>query len=287
MKGGSNLKHWQIGLVMMILCGMALTLPTTTGAKAELSRPLHVVTYNIQHGANHHGQLDLETIAKNLEYSGADVITLQEVDRHWSERSLFVDEAAWLGERLGMQVRFAPIYSLDPLHEGEPRREFGLAILSRYPIVSFENHELSRISSQEPDKGVQKLPGFPEAVINVRGVKVHVFSTHLSWLNPDVRMLETEEMLEIIHRREGPIILTGDMNAEPGSPEMKRLSGEMTDAFSVRGEGNGWTYPVPEPVKRIDDVFVSPDVRVETCEVLPVEGSDHYPVSARLFVEKK
>lgn len=260
--------------------------PMTAGAKSAHSRPLHVVTYNIQHGANHHGQLDLETIAENLQASRADVITLLEVDRHWSERSRFMDEAAWLGDRLGMQVRFAPIYSLDPLHEGEPRREFGLAILSRYSIISFENHELSRISSQEPDKGVQKLPGFPEAVMNVHGVKVHVFTTHLSWLNPDVRMLETEEMLEIIHRREGPVILTGDMNAEPGSPEMQRLSGEMTDAFALRGDSNGWTYPVPEPVKRIDYVFVSPNVRVEACEVLPVGGSDHYPVSAHLFIEK-
>jgi endonuclease/exonuclease/phosphatase family metal-dependent hydrolase len=102
---------------------MVMAAPTTAGAKAVHSRPLHVVTYNIQHGANHHGQLDLDTIAENLRSSGADVITLQEVDRHWSERSMWMDEAAWLGERLGMQVRFAPIYSLDPLREGEPRRE--------------------------------------------------------------------------------------------------------------------------------------------------------------------
>lgn len=262
---------------------MVMEVPTT---KADYSRTLHIVTCNIQHGANHLGQFNLDTITENLRSSWADVITLQEVDRHWSERSRYMDEATWLGERLGMQVRFAPIYSLNPLQKGQPRREFGLAVLSRYPIISFENHELSRISSLEPDRGVQKMPGFPEVVINVHGVKVHVFSTHLSWLDPDVRMLETEEMLDIIHQRVGPVILTGDMNAEPGSPEMTRLRGEMIDAFAVGGDGDGWTYPVPSPVRRIDYVFVSPNVRVMDCEVLPVKGSDHDPVSARLFIEK-
>lgn len=122
----------------------------------------------------------------------------QEVDKHWSSRSGFVDQAAVLGGKLGMQVRFAPIYSLDPLEPDGPRREYGLAILSRYPITFFKNHELSRISFQEPEKGVQKLPGFPEAVINLHGQKMHLFNTHLSWLDPELRLQEANEMLEIM-----------------------------------------------------------------------------------------
>ncbi|QCV56719.1 hypothetical protein FA954_13485 (plasmid) [Thermoactinomyces vulgaris] len=51
------------------------------------------------------------------------------MDKHWSSRSGFVDQAAVLGGKLGMQVRFAPIYSLDPPSKrpkrGQPRRSGG------------------------------------------------------------------------------------------------------------------------------------------------------------------
>jgi endonuclease/exonuclease/phosphatase family metal-dependent hydrolase len=186
----------------------------------------------------------------------------QEVDKHWSSRSGFVDQAAVLGGKLGMQVRFAPIYSLDPLEPDGPRREYGLAILSRYPITFFKNHELSRISFQEPEKGVQKLPGFPEAVINLHGQKMHLFNTHLSWLDPELRLQEANEMLEIMASARYPAVLAGDMNALPGSSEIERLGEVLTDTFEVAGTGDGYTYPVPDPVRRIDYIFASREIRV-------------------------
>ena len=57
------------------------------------------------------------------------MVALQEVDKHWDSQSDFVYQAAVLGEKLNMRVRFAPIYSLDPTERGKPRREYGLAIL--------------------------------------------------------------------------------------------------------------------------------------------------------------
>ena len=65
------------------------------------------MTYNIHHGAGYDGVLDLERIAVLIEKSGADVIGLQEVDRHWSERSNWVDQPAWLAKRLKMHYGYA------------------------------------------------------------------------------------------------------------------------------------------------------------------------------------
>ena len=172
------------GWLLVALAGMLWTFGAEAGAAKPEGRVVKVLTYNIAHGAGHDGRLDLDRIAAVIRRSGADVVALQEVDKHWDSRSDFVDQAAVLGEKLNMRVRFAPIYSLDPPEPGKPRREYGLAILSRYPITHFKNHELSRISSVEPEKGVQKLPGFPEAVINLHGRKIHLFNTHLSWLDP-------------------------------------------------------------------------------------------------------
>src|SRR4051812_7597968 len=92
---------------------------------------LRVVSYNIQAGAGH-----LDSTADAIRGLSADIVGLQEVDVHWSDRSQFVDQATELGRRLGMAVRFAPIYRLAPTGAGLPMREFGVALLSRFPIVS-------------------------------------------------------------------------------------------------------------------------------------------------------
>lgn len=278
--------RWVILLVTVVLLVSGWT-PADDRAKwVQRGRKVKVFSYNIQHGADHQGNLDLDRTARVIAASGADVVALQEVDKHWSSRSRFVDQAAVLGEKLDMRVRFAPIYSLDPLEEGQPRREYGLAILSRFPITYHKNHLLSRISSQEPEKGVQLLPGFPEAVINLHGQKIHLFNTHLSWLDPELRMKEVEEMLDVIKEADHPVVLAGDMNALPDSPEMRRLRERLTDTFEAAGEGNGYTYPVPEPLRRIDYIFVSREIRVLDSRVIPLEGSDHFGVLSELWVPK-
>lgn len=274
------------GLLIVALIGMLLTLGTEAGSAAKpKGRMVKVLTYNIAHGVGHDGRLDLDRVAGVIRLSGADVVALQEVDKYWDSRSDFVDQATALGKKLNMRVRFAPIYSLDPLEPDKPRREYGLAILSRYPITYFKNHELSRISSVEPEKGVQKLPGFPEAVINLRGRKIHLFNTHLSWLDADLRLLEAEEMLEIMGSARYPVVLAGDMNALPDAPEIDRLKEVMTDTFEEAGEGDGYTFPVPDPVRRIDYIFASPEIRVLDSRVIEEEGSDHYGVLSTLWVD--
>ncbi|MBO2533507.1 MAG: metal-dependent hydrolase [Thermoactinomycetaceae bacterium] len=273
------------GWLMVAVLGMLPAFGAEAGdAAPPKGRAVKVLTYNIAHGVGHDGRLDLDRIAGVIRRSGADVVALQEVDKHWDARSDFVDQAAALGEKLNMRVRFAPIYSLDPPEPGKPRREYGLAILSRYPITHFKNHELSRISSVEPEKGVQKLPGFPEAVINLHGRKIHLFNTHLSWLDPELRRLEAEEMLEIMGSARHPVVLAGDMNALPDAPEMERLRDVLTDTFEAAGKGDGHTFPVPDPVRRIDYIFASPEIRPLDSRVIEEEGSDHYGVLSTLWV---
>jgi endonuclease/exonuclease/phosphatase family metal-dependent hydrolase len=64
----------------------------TPGPDCELS----VMTYNIHHGVGEDDRLDLRRIADEIRSGGVEVPALQEVDRHWSARSDFVDQAQWL-----------------------------------------------------------------------------------------------------------------------------------------------------------------------------------------------
>lgn len=277
-------------LLVTGLLGAALAPPAAAAGhgRGQLV-PLRVASYNIHAGAGMDNVFDLDRQVAELRELDADVIGLQEVDVHWGDRSQGRDLAAELAKRLGMHVSFAPIYSFDPVTPGAPRREFGVAVLSRYRIVSAENHEITRLSTQDPNPVPAPAPGFGEVVLRVKGVPVHVYATHLDYRgDPSVRTAQVADTRRIMaedkesERRPVHQILLGDFNAEPKASELAPLWETLDDA-----EPGGPTYPALNPVKRIDYVAVSKDtVRVRDAAVAETLASDHRPVVADLLLRR-
>ncbi|MER5683395.1 endonuclease/exonuclease/phosphatase family protein [Streptomyces sp. NPDC002205] len=270
-------------LIAAGLLGVAAVPPAGAAGHGH-SVPLRVATYNIHAGAGMDNVFDLDRQAAELRALDADVIGLQEVDVHWDTRSQWRDVAGELAERLHMRVSFAPIYSLDPTTPGAPRREFGVAVLSRYRIVSAENHEITRLSTQVPNPVPAPAPGFGEVVVRVKGMPVHVYVTHLDYRgDPSVRIAQVADTRRVMAEDEGRKVLLGDFNAEPGAPELAPLWEELADA-----EPGAPTYPALNPVKRIDFVAVSKDgVRVRDAAVAETLASDHRPVVADLLLLRR
>jgi endonuclease/exonuclease/phosphatase family metal-dependent hydrolase len=245
-------------------------------------RPVRVMSYNIRSG---NGNLDGTAAA--IHASDPDIIALQEVDVHWAERSSFVDQARGLSERLGMEVRFARIYQLRASSDSLPPREFGVALLSKYPIVRWANDSLTRLSTQEPDPVPQRMPGLLEAVVSVHGTQVRVFNTHLDYRSdPRVRQVQVSEMLGYVASRSMPTIVCGDMNAKPDAPELRPLRDRLTDAWTASA-GLGNTYPAEQPSERIDYILVSREFRVRSTAVPVTLASDHRPVVADLLLDRR
>ncbi|MGC9441706.1 endonuclease/exonuclease/phosphatase family protein [Streptomyces sp. WG5] len=269
--------------VTAALLSLAVATPASADQGGGTAVPLRVATYNIHAGTGSDGVFDLDRQAAVLRALDADVIGLQEVDVHWGARSQGLDTAEELGRRLGMRVSFAPIYSLDPVEAGGPRREYGVAVLSRFPVRSATNHEITRLSTQDRNPAPAPAPGFGEVTLKVRGVPVQVFVTHLDYRSdPAVRVAQVADTRRIMARERAELpgarqVLLGDFNAEPSAPELRPLWAEVRDA----GTGTGGTYPAAAPVKRIDYVAVGKGVRVRGASV-PEEAvaSDHRPVVA-------
>ncbi|MGW5215638.1 endonuclease/exonuclease/phosphatase family protein [Streptomyces sp. NPDC004051] len=253
------------------------------GAQAP-AVPLRVATYNIHAGAGQDGVFDLNRTAEAIRDLDADVIGLQEVDVHWGARSDFVDEARALADTLAMRVFFAPIYDLDPATAEGKRRQYGVAVLSRHPVLEAENHEITRLSTQTPDPVPAPAPGFAEVTVNVKGVFVHVYSTHLDHrADPSVRAAQVADMLEVLAADRGPKILVGDFNAEATAPELAPLRQRLRDA----DPDGGGTYPAVDPVKRIDLVTVSPGITVTGAHEVATDASDHRPVVTDLKLQRR
>src|SRR6266550_2029747 len=150
--------HVRLGPARSLLLALLVAAGCAHLPRTSSDIPLRVMTYNIRSGNG-----NLTGTAQAIRDAAPDLVGLQEVDVHWAERSSFVDQASSLGEQLGMQVRFARIYQLPATRADDPPREFGVAVLSKFPIVDWSNHVITRLSTQETNPLPAPLPGFLEA----------------------------------------------------------------------------------------------------------------------------
>ena len=115
-------------LLIGLFAAFCASAPTTEPTR------LRVLAYNVQHGLGMDGAIDLERIAAVVRAQDADVVTLQEIDEGFG-RSDGVDQARVLGELCAMQHVFGAFMDYDG-------RRYGMALLSRFPIVASRNIRL-------------------------------------------------------------------------------------------------------------------------------------------------
>ncbi|WP_395107884.1 endonuclease/exonuclease/phosphatase family protein [Actinomadura sp. SCN-SB] len=240
---------------------------------------LTVMTFNIRHGSGTDGRLDLERIVRVIEGERPAVVGLQEVDRHWSQRSAFADQPSWLAGELGMHVVYGVNVEAAPPRPGEPRRQYGTAILARGPIVEWDNTPLPRSG-----RGEQR--GLLRARILVDGVPLTVCTTHLQFGGRGERLAQAREIRRLLDGAEEPFVLMGDVNATPRRAAARALTGMLSDAWAQAGRGRGHTFPSGRPRRRIDYVLTSASVVVRKAAVVTSEpaASDHLPVVAEIVV---
>lgn len=268
-------------IVAFLAIMLFLMIPVSSSFASELSAAkdkaiqVKVMSYNIHHAEGVDAILDLERIAKVIENSGAEIIGLQEVDNHWSDRSELEDQAKWLADRLDMHFTYAANLDLDPLNPGEPRRQYGTAVLSKYPIIQAENYQLTKIGNTEQR-------GLSETVINVKGHHLNFYNTHLA-LTAAERTIQVQEIIEIASKTEGPKVFTGDLNARPDSLEMQPLFANYKDSFA--DQNDAYTIPAENPTRRIDYIFTSNEIQTANAEVISTIASDHLPIVAEITLD--
>ncbi len=267
----------------ILLCFMAssIFLFASVGAVSAESQgkevSVDVMSYNIHHGVGLDGKLNLERSADVIKEADAEIVGIQEVDRYYGDRSDFKDVAKELADLLGYHYVFAANLNLEPADGHAENRQYGTAILSEYPIIDSENIFLS--SFGEEQRGLLRTD------INVRGIHLNVYNTHLG-LDVGSRLAQMGEIIEVVSEHPGAAFLLGDFNAEPDSEEYRLLVDrtDFVDVFSNVDDAN--TFPVINPIKRIDYIFATPDIEVNNQQVIPTEASDHLPVAVEGIIRR-
>lgn len=225
---------------------------------------LTVLSYNIKSAK----RSNLGAIAGVIRASGADVVLLQEVDRnrHSSGR---VDQAAWLASNLG---GWSHAFGQNVTHSSSAG--YGTAIVSRWPIVSSQNRHL-------PNGPGGQQRGLLHAVVDINGVAVSFYSTHLQNQIDHLKVAQARAIAGIVAGDGRPKVLGGDLNSWPGDTPAGILRSQFTDTWDVVGRGPGATNPAPNPRGRIDYLMHAGSALGPTgADVLPAQASDHRAVRA-------
>jgi endonuclease/exonuclease/phosphatase family metal-dependent hydrolase len=241
-----------------------------------------------------------EAIAAALAELQPDLCGLQEV---WGAHG--ENQAAQLAERLGMH------WCWTAASKERNGLTLGNAILSRWPIATEAQAALPAGGPEE--EGRMAL----QARIDTPGGALPMFTTHLTYGlgRSQVRVAQVRALAEFAAGHVAdcayPPVVTGDLNAEPGSDELRLLGGLLTapaapglvliDAWRYADPGdpgftwdrrNGYQASSIVPDSRIDYILVGPHRhgrgRVQSVRLggtAPVDGvwpSDHFAVVAEL-----
>ncbi|WP_405450082.1 endonuclease/exonuclease/phosphatase family protein [Paenibacillus sp. HJGM_3] len=262
--------------------------PKNNLEERERKLKLTILTYNICHGLGIDGVQNFDRTIEEILSIGADLVGLQEVDCRFGERSGWEDQARRLAESLGMAVVFGPNLDMEPSPEyPTTRRQYGTAILSRYPVAYSVSHRLPQIIVPGAWNEVR---GLLEAHVQVDGATLRFLNTHLG-LTTEERSVQVDTILELVNRdqdRFAATVMTGDFNAEPGSPELATLKGSFQDAYAAAHEGGHVpTFMqriggIPTAVSCIDYIWCSASCKIVGAEVMSTYTSDHLPLVARV-----
>lgn len=229
---------------------------------------LNVVSYNIRHGRGMDDRVDITRAAGVLRSLMPDVVGLQEVDVG-VERSGRVDEAAELGRLVGLQHSFGAFFD----YQGG---QYGMAILSRYPIRRSESVRL-------PDGNEPRVALAVEVDHPTIG-RLMIVNVHFDWVADDsFRFAQATRLTAFLDSLTIPFVLLGDFNDTPGS---RTLALFQARAFEAKKPSNDhFTFSSTNPEKEIDFIFAAPARRWTAGAVRVIDErvvSDHRPVAAVL-----
>src|SRR3954465_9433763 len=184
--------------------------------------PVRLVTFKLPHGVGDDDRLDLPRLAKVLQGVDADLVCLQEVDRHYGERSEDVDQPLLLSRALDMQLAWGPAIE-KPRGGGRPHQEYGNALLSRLPILVSDVHPLP--GGGEPRSALRTL-------VELDGGTLWVTTTHLSRSSGEDRWAQLAAVAGLHTDAMESGVVVGDFNTAPDAPELEALRPLFTDAWT-------------------------------------------------------
>lgn len=230
-------------------------------------------------------QEDIRNIVAFLKELRPDVICLQELTVGYEKQSI-QNTPDFLVQELG----YGHFYQTVPIETTSGSKlNFANGIFSRFPLTSKYYTWINK-----PDTGGgygDEYRAYVEVTLNVEGQPVTIGTTHMSYTHrfqeTESKNKEADMLAQELQRHQDRFIFTGDLNALPGSYTLNQVGGVLnhvgpdfdqktwaTKPFSYQG------FEESELNWRLDYIFATPDLKVESAKILTTQFSDHLPILA-------
>lgn len=213
---------------------------------------MRIMTLNLHKGFGlFNRSFILPAMRQAIRSVSADIVLLQEViGEHRGFATRYEDwplqsQIEFLADSIWPQFAYGRNAVTDNSHHGN-------AILSKFPINSSYNHNLS-VATREARGVLHCQVAWPR-----HGECLHLCCVHLG-LHESERSTQLQMLCEVIEREvpaNAPLVIGGDFNDwRCRACALLRARLELVDAFSERLAGPPRTYPVLFPTLRLDRLY--------------------------------
>lgn len=205
-----------------------------------------------------HGDADAQAIVDQVRSSGADILAVQELTGEEEASLTAAGIDALLPHKFTAALPVADgtgLWSSTPLSGGTTLPDFGFVPVQATTVV--DGVELTVVSFHS------MAPATPRRTVQ--------------WA-ADLTRIRT-----VMETYKGTVVVAGDFNATSDHRQFRQIAGDgFTDAADVAGAGLYRTFPADRPLARLDHIVVSDTVDASEVGPVPIPGSDHLAVTARL-----
>ncbi len=246
--------------------------------------PLTVMTVNIHKGfTSFNRKFILPELREAVRKVGADVVFLQEVlgshQKHSRRFEQFPREPHY--EFLADSIWPQYAYGKNMVY---PHGDHGNAVMSKYPILGYQNHDVSIVG---PEKR-----GLLHCVLQLpaRGMHVHVICVHLG-LAESHRQQQLELLCHVVRDEipaDAPLIVAGDFNDwRRRAHDILEQGAGLREVFVQAYGEAARTFPARFPLLPLDRIYVR-NATAHLPVVLPRKPwshlSDHAPLAAEIHL---
>lgn len=217
----------------------------------------------------------LHKLKEDIQLVNADIVFLQEVlgehsglakkhGHHWPNVSQY--------EFLAKDIWHSYAYGRNAVY---PTGHHGNALLCRFPITTWENHDISSSGNERR--------GLLQCEIDIGGQLVYCICVHLSLRERD-RRLQFNALNSLVNHipRQFPVIVAGDFNDWRGSAHrILKAGSHLDELFKLSNGLPERTFPAFFPTLRLDRIYTR---GISTYKIIPLPRapwstlSDHKPL---------
>ncbi len=232
---------------------------------------MKIMSFNTQHCKNYiTKEIDFKVMADAILKCDADIVGLNEMRSLGQDTAEYDRQVEKLSELTGIKnYFFAKAIEF-------PKGPYGNAMLSKLEIESAESVII-------PDPDPRGYDGYYETRCVLKAKLsggITLLITHFG-LNPDEQKNAVDTVLSLI--TDEKCIVMGDFNVLPDNELLNPIRAKMRDTADMF-ECEKFSFPSDKPDRKIDYIFVTPDVEVVSADIPAIVASDHRPHTAEIKI---